>query len=295
MNIYTTMGPTPSRVLGLLRLLITLGGEAAESELAELFHPPSLRGKDSKYPQEVIAAVTELGLTERDSAAEPAVVRIADAITSEERELGRLHDTFPRTAARLALRSEVAGEPNRFARVCAWFLAQPVGGIPVGHTAIKNRLLMARARPGWEFNANTDNRLDMVVYWAKYLGLVAQLRQEMCVGLVADPTDYFRRHLTVLLPEMTTVPIRTFRQRLGTLCPVLDGGSVRDDALVAYDIGWPEDRLSEATAFALRRLAGEGRVRLEYFNDARGDSFLRLGPDQKVTGLSRLLESEALA
>ncbi len=288
MNIYTTMGPTPSRVLGLFRLLLVRGGEVPESELADLFHPVPLRGKDTKYPEEVLAAASELGLTERAPGSEPPSVRVTEGIMPDERDLQRLDETFPRTVARLALRSETGGEPNRFARLCAWFLAQPVGGIPVGHGALKTEILKAKSRPGWNLSIDNDNRLDMVVYWAKYLGLVAQLRDVKCEGLVGDPTDFLRRHLSDLLPDTVVVPIRAFRERLGLLCPVLDGGSVREETLAAFDLGWSDDRLSDAIAFALRRLVGEGLIRLEYFNDARGGSFLRLGPEQKVTGLARL-------
>lgn len=288
MNIYTTMAPTPSRVLGLYRLILDRGGCAQEGELAALFHPPPLRAKDTRYPEETLAAASELGLIESVPGTDPSSVRIQPAIEDAERDPDCLDETFPRTCARLALRPEINGEPNRFARLCAWFLAQPVGGIPVGHGAIKDAVLAVKTRQGWDFGLNTDNRLDMVVYWAKYLGLLSQLREGKCEGLVADPTDFLRRHLADLLPRADVVPVWTFRERLGRLCPVLDGGSVRDETLAAFDLSWSNDRLADSTAFALRRLADEKLVRLEYFNDARGGSFLRLGPELKVTGVARL-------
>lgn len=288
MNIFTLMGPTPSRVLGLFRLLLARGGEAPEAELAEFFHPAPLRSKDSKFAEETLAAATELGLTERVQKTSRQMIRVAAGITAHERDSNCLHETFPRLAARLALRPEIGDKPNRFARACAWFLMQPVGGIPEGHGPLKTGLLQAKAKPDWDLGLDTDNRVDMLVYWAKHIGLLAQLREKQCHGLAADPTDYLRRHLSDLLPKTTAVPIRAFRERLGKLCPVLDGGDVRHDALQAFEVEWPEDRLSDALAFALRRLETEGRILLEYANDARGDSFLRLGADQKATRVSRV-------
>lgn len=87
MNIYTTIEPTPSRVLGLFRLLLVHGGEIPQDGLSDLFHPAPLRNaKVSTFPVEVLAAAIDLGLIERVPGSDPPAVRVAGGIAADDRD-----------------------------------------------------------------------------------------------------------------------------------------------------------------------------------------------------------------
>ncbi|MFL5341905.1 MAG: protein DpdG [Gemmataceae bacterium] len=273
MKLYLTATPTPGRVRGLLRLLLARPDRRDDRRrLGTMFQPPPLR--PAKAPthaiDETLAALVELGLVREDDDV---------VVASPDLSLDRLPDVL----AAAALKPEIHGEPNRFARTVGWFLAQPVGGVPAGYGAIKSALLAVRDKPGWDLHIDSDDRLDMVVYWAKYLGLLRPTRESKGEGLVPDPTTFLRRRLRELFPTEQPEPVQQFRERLGAICPVLDGGAVREQVLAAFGIAWPDNRLSSALAFALRRLRSEKLVEFGYFNDARPENFLLLGETERVT------------
>ncbi len=284
MEIYLTSAPTPSRVQGMLRLLLALGGREKRRRLSTFFHPPPLRSAETPAQdfEETLAALAELGLARIDG----DEVNVWPEMPADPT---RLFELLPHTLARVLLQPEINGQPNRFARAVGWFLAQPVGTIHAGYGAIKSALLAVRDKPGWDLQIDSDARLDMVISWAKYLGLLRQTREAKGEGLVPDPTPFLRRHLAELLPEDVPVPVQPFRERLGKLCPVLDGGLVRAHVLEAFGIDWPANRLSSALAFALRRLRRDRMLTLGDFNDARPENFLLLGAGERerITSVRR--------
>jgi hypothetical protein len=287
-KIFTTFAPTPSRVRGLVRLVLTRpGGRERRGRLAALFYPPQWRAKSDPlmYFRETLDAAIELGLLAVDGPGDDDLVRRSDQLGPDEHDPARIDDWLPRAAARVALREE-ADRPNPFARLCGWFLAQPPGGIPSGHLAIKSALKAAASRPGWDLNVDNNARLEMVIYWAKYLGLIGQLREASCEGLVAAPTPFLRAHLAEVLPPDEWVPVHRFREELGQVCPVLDGGVIRARVLEAFALDWPPNRLSDAAAYALARLEREGRIQLGSYNDARPENFL-LAEGRRITGIHR--------
>ncbi len=283
MKLYTTIEPTPSRIHGLLHLILNQKSPI-RSQLELLFHPMNLRKSDETDAfQRVLNVLMDLELVEE-------VTEGDDTILRANPDLGKasqLRERLPIVAARSALQSEVGGQRNHFARMCAWFLHQPVTGIPQGHGAIKNQLEIASQKTDWKFDVHLDNRLDMVIYWAKYLGLIAQLRDERCRNLIADPTRYLTRHLGLLLPSEETVPIRQFRQELGKLCPVLDGGAIHEEVREVYEIERADNAMSPALGYALSRLEHQKLIKMERINDAPAHRIL-IYNDEKITDVRRL-------
>src|SRR5205814_3304579 len=123
-RLYLTPAPTPSRAAGLLRLLLGRpDGRDSRRRLGDLFHPPPLRPAKSptQYIDETLAALAELGLVAQDVHADGVTVHAGPELPPSPHGA----DALPRVFASVALRPEVNGQPNRFARACGWFLAQP--------------------------------------------------------------------------------------------------------------------------------------------------------------------------
>ena len=294
MKIYQTFEPVPSRVLGLLRLLRHSDQRGVPRDtVIDLLQPKSLREKEhaDTLATNTIAAVMELSTNE---------IRI---IEQQDDGKGKLlvlgkhlrecddsqFDDRARALLELAaLRPKVGNSANRFAEVCAWLLCLPPVSMPQGHAELKTRM-QSDGLSYNEFGLNNDARWDMIVYWAKYFGLLWQWQDERCRGLVPDPTEYTKRHLTELLPLKKQVPIQEFQQNLGRLCPVLDGGIVHDS--VASKLAQKgvyqnqRERLSPAFSFAIRNLQEEGILHYWCPDDQR--VFHLMSGDEKIAFLTR--------
>lgn len=293
MKIYTTMAPTPSRILGLVRLLEANNREGvSRRELCRLMDPTEYgagTGPEPDSVREILQAALEVDLAEEYRSRNESRLRLTTAFPDGQPFPTSLGSHLQSVLARLLLRPEVGGEPNRFAIVCAWLLTHAVGATPQGH----NELMTALARGGFplaEFHLNNPARLDMVLYWARYLGLVGRFRLSGGNGVMPDPSAFLRRHLQELLPTThATLSATEFRARVGSLCPVLDGGSVRATVLSRlHALGappWPDIRFSDALSFALRRLHAADELHWTYIDDSRG--FLELARGERVNFFHR--------
>jgi hypothetical protein len=275
MKIYTTVEAVPSRMVAVVRLL-ALVGPASRDEVVGLLQP----GRDATLQAaNTLSAAVECGCVERagDSFALTPGLLPADTAPAA------LDEALRRVLARLLLRTAVGGEPNGFATLCAWLLQLPVDGVPSNRGGLKERLRSS----GYtleELQIANDARWDNVIYWARYLGLVRQILDEPCGRVVADPTDYLRRHLSELIQPGEEVSAAEFRSRLGALCPVLDGGDARAAVIARVDPNWPEDQFSDSLTFSLERLNRTSELRSWCPDDQR--TFIRTSTGGRVAFLA---------
>jgi hypothetical protein len=271
MKIYTNTAPTPSRVLGLLRLLEALGGPVPQGRLTRLIDPTTEHPEKGGWPQdvrEVVEAAAELGLVAVEKFGGEESVGLKKGVTPA---------ALPRLAASAALQPKVGGKENPFAMLCAWLLTRPPLGCPQGHNALREAL-RGDGFDAERFGVRNPARIDMLLYWAQYLGLVERVNHGGGKGVVPDPTEFLRRDLDALLPPGKPREPAAFRAELGRRCPVLDGGAAREAALKRMNAAPADGRLSEALAQGLRRLRAEGELHWTYKDDAR--TFLDLGRER---------------
>jgi hypothetical protein len=280
MRLYTTIYPSPSRVAGLIRLLDGLGGSADRRTAGRLYDPTAeewAKGVEPDGVREVLQACEELGVIEQSGERGEECLRLAEGLR------GLPADQLPIVLAARALRPRAKAGENHFATACAWLLAQPVAGGPQGHGGIRQEL----QRSGFDLKVidlANPARIDMVLYWARYLGLIERVQETAGRGVVPDPTEFLRRHLPQLLPGSVPVAAADFRRSLGRICPVLDGGDVRVRVLEKMRAAGlpsrPADQLSDALSLALRRLHSEKVLHWSYPDDA--DDFLTLSRDERA-------------
>jgi hypothetical protein len=259
MKIYTTFEPVPSRMLALVRLLLT-AGTLDDVELVRLLQPR----ENTAQAEKTLDAAHQCGLVLRKG----KQCSVTPGLFSEGMAPSGLDDALPVVLGRLLLRADVGGEANGFAILCAWLLSQPIQGMPQDRGALK-RAIEEQGLPLSELQIQNDARWDNVIYWARYLGLIRQMGDGACVGLLPDPSMFLRRHLAELVPSGADVPAAEFRVRLGQLCPVLDGGAVRDGLLQRCMPDWPASRISGALAFGIERLERTGDLRAWCPDDQR--------------------------
>lgn len=276
MKIYTTVEPVPSRMLAVARLLLA-EGPMLEEELIPLLQPRENTGMASS----TLSAAIECGLVVR----EKKQCKLAAGLFEGALKPDELDEALPLVLARLLLAPKISGAPNGFAALCAWLLHQPVLAMPADRGGLKSAIQAAGLSLA-DLQLQNDARLDNVIYWARYLGLVRQMREEACAGLLPDPTLFVRRHLPQLLPAGEEVDAVSFRQRVGALCPVLDGGAVRDALLATIDPEWPEQQFSDALAFAVVRLEQSRELRVWCPDDSR--AFLLAPGGRKIAYLARI-------
>jgi hypothetical protein len=275
MKIYTTVEPVPSRMLAVARLLLA-AGPLPEEELLVLLQPR----EDTRMAKNTLDAGVECGLVLRSK----NVWRLAPNLFPQELKASELEETLSLVLARLLPVPEVSGTTNGFATLCAWLLHQPILEMPGDRGGLK-KAAQEQGLSLSELQIQSDARWDNLVYWAVYLGLVRQTRQEPCAGILPDPTLYLRRHLAQLLPAGEEVAAEAFRSRLGECCPVLDGGSVRTKLLARIDPTWPVKQLSDAVTFSIERLERNGELRAWTPDDQR--TFLLTPDGRKIAYLTR--------
>ncbi len=277
MKIYTTVEPVPSRILALARLSMTVG-PLAEDELIPLLQPRDNTG----IATSTLNAALECGLLLR----EKGKCKIAPGLFDSDLRPSGLDSVLPVVLSRLLLAESIAGEPNKFAILCAWMLHQNPTSMPNDRGSLKNEI-QAQGLPLADFQIQNDARLDNVVYWARYLGLVRQMRDEPCAGLLPDPTLFVRRHIADVLPVGEEVTVDRCRKRLAALCPVLDGGVVRATLLSRIAPNWSDHNLSYSLSFAIARLEQNKELKAWCPDDQRDFLLMPGSSNRKVAYLKR--------
>jgi hypothetical protein len=290
MKIYRTVEAVPSRLEGILQVLRSAGGKGySRDTLLQLMQPAPLRRKEdadtlAKNSLEALFELSTDGINliveKSDERGQQRVV-LGDALAScKDSQFSSLARRALRTAV---VRANVDGRANQFAELLAWLKWIPANDMPEGHAALKMRLQGSKLDLE-AYGLNSDARWDNVIYWARYVGLLWQWKDESCRGMVADTTEFMREHTSTLLGG-GPVSFADFRKRLGSLCPALDGGEVhaRISDVLAEAKAIPRDhgvRVSPAVSLGLRSLREAGVLDYGCPNDQR-EFFLMTG-DEKV-------------
>jgi hypothetical protein len=199
-----------------------------------------------------------------------------------------VRELLAKNLARFLLQPSINGQENKLATLAAWFLCQSPAAMPQGHAQIKAAL----TKTGFElaeYGLGSDLKVDDLLYWLQFLGLIWQYERSKACGLVPDPSRFIGWHLDELAPVGTPVAVDDFCQRLAQICPVLDGGEVRRMVLERMSRHGcespPPDYLSAALTFSLQRLQRQRLLQIYCPADQR--RFLLLTGGEKIAFVQR--------
>lgn len=260
MSIVTIMESTPNRVRSLVRLAACLGGATRESLRSHMM--PTLAEGDSGQFTNLLRETVRLGLLTENTEGE---FNLAAGIAAREVDKD---DWFVAFVDAALIRSTVENSENKsFTYVLAWLLGQ-LSGTAI-HWKSDQHLNMQRQMKGTEtYELTNDDRFAMVCYWARFLGFVTQLDLGGQRVAVPDPTDAIARYLPDVFAQDRHLSLSSFLSRLSNLCPVLEGGQVRNEIEARLHTQRPPAEISAATSLALWRLEKRQRIRLEMNSDA---------------------------
>ena len=286
MSVVTTWEAVPNRIEAVVRYLRGRTNVSTE-EVYGVLSPHTLR-EARNVVSRVVDEASNLGLieptdgdrwnlTDEAAAAEDIRTVIAHTLLSPE----------PAADA----------EQDWVAPAIAWFLAQPTSA-PL---AFRDnwRTLVERDCPG------TTNAFELVniascqqfAYWAVYLGFGWRfgtgIQGDASESLVPDPSAALESALRTTMRAGEELPISEAMSRVAKVCPVMEGGSVRQEVerQFATERRRLDGQLSRSTSFALARLEARGVVdmprppsdarvmMLTLWPEPRPVSQLRLGED----------------
>ena len=290
LKIYFRNAPVPSRMLALVKLLIK-AGPLSRRDVFTYLHPSLIvnQSEDTKLSmeaipeseqfKEVLDAARECGLVTIEGLEK--TVNLATNLNDQVINLDHIDEIFPIIMAKLILKPRINSSDNLFSKVCAWILNQPVFGTPQDHDGWKKLMVEQCGDLLNEARLRDDTPWDMIVYWMRYIGLAGRTNSEGMRGFYPDPTLYLSMHIDKLLFSKEVVSAEEFKRRLGSLCPVLDGGSM---FLEMRSKGHPDDLLSDGLSLALERLCH--RKVMKYWCPEDERHFLRLTNKQNMAYIS---------
>jgi len=269
MSVYSVPEASPSRVLGVLRLVLAVGECASRSTLEAMMTPPGLNvdgpeesggegelGSGRALLQRALKEAVRLGLLNE----EKKTLRIGAAL---DRKLLNTDRWWP-----LALFELLADAQNDNADLCralAWFLAQDVTTIPGNWNAMqtKNEILTAL-----EMNIASFGQLQ---HWAAYLGFGWRCGRSQRSVFVFDPTAHLKLRLMYEFgKKRKELSVSELLKRLADWVPVLDGGHYTLELERKHVLTPPSaTNVSAALSQSLRRLQEDGWIEMSHSSDAK--------------------------
>jgi hypothetical protein len=270
----------PSRVKGVIQLLVRERGQRVKRETAEaLLSPTSLAGvQDTDENDEEDEQETEqdgLGMirgTIDECIRLSLFVEAGDflclnpELPGEVRDAGTLASALPGTILDLIFRS--GSENEDVSASLAWFLAQDALSAPGSWGEFAEALTSRGAAEVLKFNGT---RYGNFRFWSRYLGLAALVGMpgsttKLEQRLMPDPTDCLRRLLHRVLAPGRRTAAECLRD-VSAVCPLFEGGAVRD-TMDRFGSPREEAHLSSSTSLALLRLEEEGSIAMAMLSDA---------------------------
>lgn len=271
MSVITEAYAVPSRLIGVYRYFVARKGRAEAIEsVVNLLAPESLRvtGKETDSEgggrdmvRNTVREAVAMGLL----AELEGGVGLNPALLDGVKEPGAAEAALPKTLADLFFRPDCESNHD-LGRQTAWYLAQDVCAAPGTWPEVEKAVSeqFGEDRIGLTNNARYGNFED----WVYFLGFAwTHVRGGKDV-LTPDPTAHLRLRLPELFPGKvnTRHALPDVMSRLSRICPVFEGGFLRDEIERLF----PREpsHLSSTTALGLLRLRDEGLIDLTQESDA---------------------------
>ena len=269
MSIVTVAEALPTRLLAIYGSVLARNGGETRERLKAQMAPPSLRrGQNNESTAVFDASLREaraVGLLTEEglNLAVPTAVRPAARQREEEAFLANVLRVLCDEAL-----AEESGQSRVAPAICWLLLQDPLRPLPWS----ENPLPKLQRQLGGDDTLDLINatRLQTLSYWARYLGF-ARLVGAGQVYIVPDPHDAILRVLPQVFGFDASLKASDFRKRLADLCPVLEGGNIRNrlEEQARGEIARTNpQRLSRSTSLALIRLESCGRIELQQSSDA---------------------------
>lgn len=268
MSIITTWEAVPSRLFSLYASLLDSPSGETKERLEALATPPSLRNKGSEDDGPVSTSLFSNALREafalRLVELDGDTLRVpASAQAFSKAQKGR-EKQFRSFMLDTLFDSEKAKatQQNGFMVALAWFLTKS----PLKPLSFRNDpfdMIKADLR---DLIVKTDMKTvsdyQNFLYWARYLGFATFIGGRSSEAgrdarwVFPDPFNAIQSVIPALFADHTELPVGLFMKRLSSIYPVFEGSAVRQaiDQLSGASPNANEERLSQATSFALRRL-----------------------------------------
>ena len=257
MSVVTTWEAVPNRIEAVVQYL-SHQKSVSKAELSEVLSPSSIGGRN--VVPRVIAEALNLSLIQQTEGERWSLAEELQVATEV-----RLH------IARTLLDPHLAAsaKQSRVAPAMAWFLTRDVRE-PLS-VSDNWRTLVERDCPSSTdaFELSNSSSCQQFAYWAVYLGLGWKLAtgvRETGVRevLVPDPTTALEYALRVAVDPGETLSVEDAIARIADICPVIEGGSVREDVerQLVPTRRRPAGQLSRSTSFALARLEAKGVIEM---------------------------------
>lgn len=278
MSVLSEAYAVPSRVIGAYRYLLHSRGHSESREALEAaLAPESLRkaaggdddreGGGLKMAQATVRECVAMGLFEEEGDS----VRLHSALPESAREPGA-ERALPLLLSDLFFGAS-RDENHELGLVIAWYLTLDADDAPGTWDAVDKAL--REQVGGTRFGVTNTTPYGMFEDWACYLGFAwkhaAKVRDGSRDAMTPDPTAQMRRRLPALFDGRAGERrgLQDLTARLGAVCPVLEGGSLRR-SVEQMGRATEAGALSIATARAWLRLEEEGAVELAREADAPG-------------------------
>ncbi len=279
MSLFSNPEAVPSRIIGAWRYLARDSGDDVldtvlkRDLMPDTVLPDRKRDRRGVLSQSLKAGV-EVGLFESSGGKDLSRVRLAPDASAVD----PAKDEVCRDVLANLLLDPDDGDDG-FATALAWFLCQSPFGRPL-------RDREPPALPGEIQEAGLQDRTGITSdvnsgafrHWCTYLGFANSHKLDGKAAVSPDPTRYLSRRLPQVV-EVTgeRVSLLEVMRRLSQRCPVLEGGTYRDEIETLLDVSRPERHLSETTSLALLRLADRGEIDLHEEADAANVMVLQKG------------------
>ena len=289
MSVVTTMVVVPNRIEAVVRLLRRSRPED-DAVLRQLLSPPTLNAGEN-VPRPVIDESQRLGLIEAGEGGKWSLAKRAKDAQDIRTTITSILLT-PETATQ-------AGQ-ERVGLAIAWFLTRSVQAPLVIGDNWRGMVEQDCSAVEGAFDLTNQDRCRQFAYWAVYLGFAWRLATgtrdaQASEVLVPDPSVALESTLRTTLHPGQTLPITEAIARVAGACPVLEGGSVRDEVERQFvaERQRPDGQLSQSTSFALRRLEARGVIEMPPPpSDARVMT-LDLWPEPRRVSHLRLREGQS--